>query len=99
MPTISQCPVVVSFPGDAKAHRPYAPVGALTGSSPVRGFMLARPSAHRFGRREQPLARDVAECVAACVAVIGGIRHFTDTHRIENNPDDSAENRHCSRPR
>src|ERR1035441_7957984 len=50
MPTISQCPVVVSLPGEARVHRPYAPVGAAAAGMPVNGLILPRPSATMFGK-------------------------------------------------
>src|SRR5437879_5727722 len=49
MPTISQWPVVVSFPGEASAQRPKAAPGVNTGSTPASGLILPRPSFARFG--------------------------------------------------
>src|SRR5204862_236857 len=51
MPTISQWPVVVSLPGEARAQRPKAPAGSAAGGMPVGGLMLPRPRRARWGRR------------------------------------------------
>src|SRR6185437_147980 len=50
MPAISQCPVVVSFPGEASAHLPNAPAGSEAGSRASKGLIFASPSRHKFGR-------------------------------------------------
>src|SRR5690348_11744025 len=40
---------------------------------------------------QAPLARDVAQRVAARVSVRGGIRHFADAYAVENNPDNARK--------
>ena len=40
---------------------------------------------------QRPLPRDVAERVAAGVAVLGGIGHLADADAIEHDPDDAIE--------
>src|ERR1022692_2322456 len=49
MPAISQCPVVVSFPGEASAAFPNAAVGRSTGFRCGKGLMLASPMRCKLG--------------------------------------------------
>src|SRR4029079_1209787 len=50
MPAISQWPVVVSFPFDARAHLPNDPIGAWTDGTPLSGRILPRPRDCRLGK-------------------------------------------------
>src|SRR5271166_5823385 len=50
MPAISQCPVVVSLPGDASAHLPKAAVGCAAGSMCASGLIFPKPNTARFGK-------------------------------------------------
>ena len=71
MPAISQWPVVVSLPGDASAHLPYARQGSRAGASPSSGRDVAESQARTDSADALRAARgDVAERVAARVAVV-----------------------------
>src|SRR6202453_2678912 len=49
IPAISQCPVVVSFPGERVAPLPYDPKASAAGVKYSNGLIFARPSRTRFG--------------------------------------------------
>src|ERR1700722_19312780 len=49
IPAISQCPVVVSFPGERVAPLPYDPKASAAGVKYSNGLISARPSRTRFG--------------------------------------------------
>src|SRR5689334_9556153 len=49
IPTISQCPVVVSLPGLLSAQRPKFPIGESTPANPAIGLILPSPSRLKFG--------------------------------------------------
>ncbi len=52
---------------------------------------VAESEATKIRDFEPSLACDVAERVAASIAVIGGVGHFTHADAVENNPDDALE--------
>src|SRR3954468_7895424 len=51
MPAISQCPVVVSLPGEARAHFPNAAPGISERANPANGSMFANPNLDKLGSR------------------------------------------------
>ena len=53
--------------------------------------MLPSPSFGEIRKMQRALARDVAQRVAADVAVLGGVRHGADADAIEHDPDHAAE--------
>ena len=52
---------------------------------------ITEAEAPKIGQVQRPAARDIAQSVAADVAVGGGIRHGPDADTIEDNPDDPIE--------
>ena len=91
MPAISQCPVVVSLPGEASVARPNAPSGATAGASPVERLDIRQTQPAQIRQMQRTLARDIAQRVAALVAIGRRIRHLADADAIEHDPDDAAE--------
>ena len=65
---------------------------------------VAQPQPGQVGQLQAPQTRDVAERVAARVAVLGGIGHLADSYTIEYDPDDPSKHkfdcnmRHASYP-
>ena len=64
IPINSQCPVVVSLPGDLSAILPQPEEQALVGGTPSMGTMLPSPSFSRLGRCSPPTALAVLGRVA-----------------------------------
>ena len=90
-PINSQCPVTESLPGDASAMRPKRADRALPcGVAGDRRATRARPEAAQRRHAQTDLPRDVAERVAALVAVGGGIRQFADADAVENDQEDAV---------
>ena len=93
MPIISQWPVTESLPGRRFRH---AADGrqrrrSVGGGSPIarRG---ASPSERSVGSCSGTCARDVAERVAALIAVGGGVGQLADADAVQDDDDDAAKN-------
>ena len=72
-----------------RTHRMGAAIGRRARSS---GLIFAKPEPAQIRQMQAArCARDVAERVAARVAVGGRIRHLADADAIEHDPDDAAE--------
>ena len=93
MPIISQCPVTESFPFDASAMRPIAAGRRVALTNPPMSTMRSSPRLRSVGTRSGDLPRDVAERVAAFVAVRGSIRKSAGADAVEHDDDDSGKNR------
>src|SRR5216683_3001435 len=52
---------------------------------------IPQPEAAQVGQFQWPLASDVAQRIAALVAVGFGVRHLAYTHTIQHDPDDARE--------
>ena len=52
---------------------------------------VGEAEAHEIREAQRSRARDVAERVAADVAVFGGVRQFADADAVENDPNDAVE--------
>ena len=93
MPAISQWPVVVSLPGErqrAAAERS----GRLGGGrQSFERLDVAESQAAQIRQAQRAAARDVAERVAAGIAVCRGVRHLADAHAVEHDPDHAAEHK------
>ena len=89
-PIISQWPVTESFPGDASAIRP----NAARGDGSARHAVDKRdaPQAETAERREAQanLPGDVAERVAALVAVGRRVGQLADADAVEHDEDDAC---------
>ena len=94
-PIISQWPVTESLPGDASAMRPNAPRGDRLGGDPrERRRRAPRPSERSVGTRSGTLRGDVAERVAALVAVRARVGQLADADAVEDDDDDALRRRH-----
>ena len=91
-PAISQCPVTESLPGDASAMRPNAPTGSGVGSADVD--QTRQPERTQRRHAQAGGAGDVAEGVAALVAVRRRIRQLADADRVHDDENDTGEGRH-----
>ena len=98
IPAISQCPVVVSFPGDASAQRPKAPAGDVGRRDALPGFDVAEAEPREIGKSQSANARDIAQRIGACwIAKRRGVGHGADADAIEHDPDDAREHKsECS---
>ena len=56
-PIISQCPVMVSLPGERSAMRPHDAAGRATGGTPMMGTTFPSPIAPITGSESPPTAR------------------------------------------
>ena len=93
MPIISQCPVTESFPADASAMRPTAPLAMPGCAAPPSDATRPRPSARSVGTLSGTRARDVPERVASPIAVLRRVRQFADADAVEHDDDGSLESR------
>src|SRR5205823_165084 len=59
-------------------------------------FDIAESELREVGQLKAAYARDVAQGVAARVAVLRSIRHLTDSHAIEDDPDYAPEHNNSS---
>ena len=91
MPIISQCPVTESFPIDASAMRPIAPAGALCADEPADIDDAIESKAAEYRDAKPDLPRDVAERVAAFIAVHGSVRQSACADTVEHDDDDSGK--------
>ena len=73
--------------GAAAERRQGRGVGRKSGE----GLDVAEAEAARLGSRRPTAARDIAQRVAAGVAVGGGVGHLADSYAIEDDPDDAPE--------
>ena len=91
MPAISQWPVVVSLPGETVTPLPYAAGGTRGRREMVERLDIGEAEADQIRNAQRTRARDVAERVAAHVAVVRGVGQFADADAIEHDPDDAVE--------
>ena len=71
--------------------RPYAPSGVPADARPASGTTREMPSAWRFGTRSGRCSRDVAEGVAALVAVERRVGKRADTEAVDDDHDHAPE--------
>ena len=91
MPIISQCPVTESLPADASAIRPTAPTAdSFHGIAPIAATRF-KPEGAKRRKAQRHLLRDVAEGVAALVAVGDGIGQLADADAVEHDDDGAGE--------
>jgi hypothetical protein len=77
--------------GRSFRHPPERGRRGLDGAMPRSGVMQPRPSASSVGTRTSTRRADVAERVAALVAVRGGVRQLADPDAVEHDEDDALE--------
>ena len=66
--------------------------GGMSGRVKMRERLYVREAeAHEIRQMQRARARDVAQRVAADVAVVGRVRQLADAHAIEDDPDDARE--------
>ena len=65
--------------------------GSVGGGDAGERLDVAEAEARQVGQLDAANARDVAQRVAAGVAILRGIGHFADAYAIEDDPDDAGK--------
>src|SRR5580658_9558167 len=56
-----------------------------------QGLDIRQTKLTKIRKVQLPLARDVAQCIAADIAILGRVRHLADTDAIEHDPDSAPK--------
>ena len=83
--------MVVSLPGERVAPFPKAAVGASGGVKVFQRRDVGEAHSNQIRNLSGAGLRDVAERVAADVAVVGGVGQRADADAVEDDPDDAFE--------